>query len=180
MLSPLDARTAGRYPATYVICELTVNWEGIIHIWVGLNDIRRPVLSAWLGVPEHELRFAKGPRGKPYLPDWPRLHFNVSHSGELFVCAISETAEIGIDIERIREVPEREEIARRYGLDASRFFETWTQREAYLKALGVGVFGLEEPVRPGVHVEAFDPGPGYAGAWAVVGEPVPVVVNRWK
>jgi len=151
----------------------------MIHIWVGLSDLRRAVLSAWLGVPEHELRFAKGEKGKPYLPDWPRVHFNVSHSGDLFVCAISADAEVGIDVERIREVPEREAIAERYGLDAARFFETWTEREAYLKALGVGVFGLDEPMRPGVYIEAFDPGPGYAGAWAIAGERVPVQISHW-
>jgi 4'-phosphopantetheinyl transferase len=152
----------------------------MIHIWVGLSDMRRAALSAWLGVPEHELRFAKGVHGKPYLPDWPGVHFNISHSGALFVCAISEAAEIGVDVERIREVPEKEHIAERYGLDANRFFETWTEREAYLKALGLGVFGLEDSVRPGVWVEAFDPGPGYAGAWAVVGERLPVAIRRWE
>jgi len=152
----------------------------MIHIWMGLKDIRNAVLSAWLGVPEHELRFAKQSKGKPYLPDWPRLRFNVSHSGSLFACALSEETEVGVDIERIREVPEKEDIAKRYGLDASHFFETWTEREAYLKALGVGVFGIEDPVRPGVYVEAFDPGQGYAGAWAVVGERVPVTIQYWK
>jgi phosphopantetheinyl transferase len=151
----------------------------MIHIWVGLVDFRRAALSAWLGVPDQELRFAKGPKGKPYLPDWPGVHFNVSHSGALFACAISAEAEVGVDVELIRDVPEKKEIAERYGLDAGRFFETWTQREAYLKALGVGVYGLEEPVRPGVYVESFHPGPGYAGAWAVAGERVSATLSRW-
>lgn len=79
--------------------------------------------------------------GKP-LCDF--CYFNISHSGDYAVCAVSER-EIGADIEKIKEFKKRE----RYMLfsaeetdyinecdSENRFFTLWTMKEAYVKAIG--------------------------------------------
>lgn len=140
--------------------------------------MRCAVLAAWLGVPESGIRFALGEKKKPFLPDWPHVHFNVSHSGGLYAVAVSEACEVGVDLEQVRDVPEKRDIARQYGLDEFHFFEDWTRREAYLKALGVGIYGLEDPVDPAIHVESFTVAEGYIGAWASLGGPLEPIIHR--
>ncbi len=87
--------------------------------------------------------------GKPVLNCG--LHFNISHSQNAVVCAVSDT-DIGIDIEKIRPVKHRliERVCNtdelNYVLDTTtphtlcgdsealkRFFEIWTSKEAYFK-----------------------------------------------
>lgn len=95
--------------------------------------------------------FACGDHGKPYLPDFPEVHFNVSHAGEYALCALSD-APVGCDVERIRplspHLPERvlspEELAsltaQPEGTERETlFFRFWTLKESYLKAVGCGI-----------------------------------------
>lgn len=79
--------------------------------------------------------------GKPFC-DF--CYFNISHSGDYAVCAVSEKR-IGADIEKIRELKKRdrymlfspEESQYVNGCDSeNRFFTLWTMKEAYIKALG--------------------------------------------
>ena len=53
---------------------------------------------------EESLIFAYGPSGKPFFHDLPDVHFNISHTGGLVVCAVGNIP-IGIDAERIRPYP---------------------------------------------------------------------------
>ena len=43
----------------------------------------------------------RGPMGKPFFPAMPHIHFNLSHSGDLALCALSDRP-VGVDIERVR------------------------------------------------------------------------------
>lgn len=83
---------------------------------------------------------------KPYFND--SIDFNISHSGEYVICAISLTNKIGIDVEEIKNIPyddftnnfsvkEWEEILKRD--DFQGFYKYWTQKEAFLKAIGMGL-----------------------------------------
>lgn len=89
----------------------------------------------------------RSPSGKPFLPGGPE--FNISHSGEIVVLAVTSSARIGIDIERLRSVkieefyrylPELSWLGERCDPEAIElFFDCWTQKEAVLKALGQGL-----------------------------------------
>ena len=94
----------------------------------------------------HELR--AGPNGKPECVDGPP--FSVGHSGGLVVCALASRGRIGVDVELPRRTRDVGAIAERYfssdearwvGTELRRFLMLWVLKEAYLKALGVGLSG---------------------------------------
>lgn len=85
---------------------------------------------------------------KPILES-NELNFNISHSGNIVVCAISQTIEIGIDVELIKEIEisdfrgqmtnnEWENVMNSENRKQS-FFDYWTEKEAVLKAHGKGL-----------------------------------------
>lgn len=98
---------------------------------------------------------ADGATGKPELSSAHEssLTFNLSHTAGFAVCAIGHHRQVGIDVERIREMEDAPAIARRFfspdeadaidrlhGRDRmARFFELWTLKEAYVKGLGRGL-----------------------------------------
>lgn len=104
------------------------------------------------GLSFHDLsaQIQKGERGKPYLPDFPQIHFNISHSGSAAVCALGNQP-LGIDVEQLR--PARLGAVRRMLTDEEKrrldacpeqdrdleFFRIWTLKESYAKALGIGL-----------------------------------------
>lgn len=104
---------------------------------------------------------AKHPGGKPYLVGNGMLHFNLSHSGKMVMCAISDR-EVGCDVEKkdifdrklanyVMTEREMERINQQAGEQgrADMFFRLWTLKESYMKATGLGIllepktFGLE-------------------------------------
>ena len=81
---------------------------------------------------------------KPEYAD-KNIHFNLSHTGDYVVCAISENA-VGVDIEHTRK--NYLKVARRFftdnecrwiGEDENRFLRIWTLKEAYSKYTGQGI-----------------------------------------
>ena len=116
----------------------------------------RAILCETLSCDNDELEFGWVERGKPraYVDGVPApLHFNVSHSGDNGMLAISLDHQIGIDIEEIDQVFRfdaiiestfsQDEQAVVSGGDkdcfARTFFEIWTLKEAIIKATGVGL-----------------------------------------
>lgn len=114
-------------------------------------------------------------KGKPFLPDFPEIHFSVSHSGSLWGCAF-HTLPIGFDLEASagrmskKHLGRSEEwwmpIARRFfhpeecaylrthGREA--FFRIWVRKEACVKHSGGGIAsGLDQfsVIRDGVFSE---------------------------
>jgi 4'-phosphopantetheinyl transferase len=100
------------------------------------------VLKTKYSIPMSNLNIQLGELGKPYLPDFPHIHFNISHSGNYVVCAFSESP-VGIDIQTIMTY--KEKIARRVlspekvrKIEESNnpdllFTRYWAEKEALLK-----------------------------------------------
>jgi 4'-phosphopantetheinyl transferase len=117
------------------------------------RGLTRCLLSARVKLQPHSIRFQYSVRGKPYLDGQHEWHFNVSHSKSLFVCAVTNAGEIGVDIEQVRPMRDAQAIAARFfSISEARrlgllpqdrqmigFFECWTRKEAFLKATGEGL-----------------------------------------
>lgn len=155
------------------------------------RGLLRVLLGHYLQQPPSALRFTYGPQGKPALapPSGSRpMYFNVSHSDQLalFTFCTSESA-IGVDVERIRELPDCLGIARRFfsaqeyrALVELRpedqpqgFFNCWTRKEAYVKAIGKGLSqsldSFEVSLAPGAPAQLHRIGAGQedAAAWTL-------------
>jgi 4'-phosphopantetheinyl transferase len=142
----------------------------------------RQLLGERLGAAPESLQFVYKPHGKPALARCPGqrdLRFNVSHCGEVAAYAFAEGREVGVDVEREREIEDAEAIAERCFSPAERdacrvlgFLYCWTRKEAFVKALGSGLSSplpeLDVSGAPqGWSVQSFVPGPGLVGAVAV-------------
>ena len=162
----------------------------------------RQLLAERLDVPAEAIEFAYGKRGKPALARAcgnRELRFNLAHSRDLALYAFAEGREVGVDVEAVRVLPDADSIAARFfsprereayaALDSCHkpvgFFNCWTRKEAYIKALGDGLYhpldafdvslAPGEPARVlrventadgmcGWQVESFIPAPGYVAA----------------
>ncbi len=120
------------------------------------RGVLRAILSCYLDVEPSQLGFSYSGYGKPALATAPgkdSLRFNVSHSHELALYAITRGREVGIDIEHIRANVASDAIAERHfssrevatlralpaHLRREAFFTCWTRKEAYIKARGEGL-----------------------------------------
>ena len=116
----------------------------------------RCILSAYLGVLAGDVKFGVGPHGKPFLAGFASsrgLQFNITHSGNLALLALSGEAAVGIDVEMLRRPDDIRSLAKSVFSIAENaqfatlsdealvaaFFSCWTQKEAVLKALGTGL-----------------------------------------
>ncbi len=116
--------------------------------------LRRMLHETFPEVAAEDWRFVRTAEGKPQLaPPAPRVSFNLSHTRGIVACAVSRGAEVGIDVEcddrRMEveplapEVCSAQEQTQLHALPpemrGSFFLDLWTLKEAYLKALGVGI-----------------------------------------
>jgi 4'-phosphopantetheinyl transferase len=118
----------------------------------------RGVLARYLGVAPEEIVIGASRRGRPSVssPPAPRVDFSLADSGDLALIAVAREGPVGIDVERLREVPDAEAIARRWFPAAERdvvlaaegeartraFLVAWTRLEARWKASGVGLAAM--------------------------------------
>jgi len=151
-----------------------------VDVWVAdpARGSLREVLSVYLEQPAEGIEIVRGERGKPRLARGG-LEFNLSHSGELALIAVSQTRPVGVDIEQMK--PGRDFLAlavRALSPDAVAqlreatpeerplvFYRHWVRHEARLKCLGVGLSGAAATAS--VEVRDLDVAAGYAAAVAV-------------
>ena len=121
--------------------------------FVAARGALRSHLAQYLNCHPKEIRFDYGDHGKPKLANYPNLHFNLAHSHERAIIVVCKTAAIGVDLEKVRPVPELLALAKRFfkvseyesiaalpeALQPEKFFAYWTCKEAYLKATGTGL-----------------------------------------
>ena len=109
----------------------------------------------YVGCPTDDLQLRLGRRGKPEFKVRSEIRFNLAHSRTLALYAFVRGCEIGIDVEEIRPRFDLEEVAKLYFCEAEiaelsslptgedrlkAFFCCWTRKEAYVKAVGEGLF----------------------------------------
>lgn len=120
--------------------------------YVAAHAILRRLLGAYLNVDPPTLRFKIAERGKPSLAGDP-VHFNLSHTRDAGLFAVTRVGEIGVDMERLDRKVDRHGIAERFFSkfeagelaalseedQAEGFCNLWTRKEGWLKATGVGI-----------------------------------------
>jgi len=129
--------------------------------YVAAHGILRAILAHYLGADPAALAFRTESAGKPLLAPARHgrvLRFNLSHSRDLALVAVTRGCDIGVDLEWVSDTVEVEQVAstvfspaeiaelRRLPMPQKReaFFNGWTRKEAIVKALGAG---LGYPVR---------------------------------
>ena len=161
----------------------------------------RAILGGYLGVEPGAVSYAFTELGKPSLASGGPA-FNLAHAGDLALVAVSLMPEVGVDLEPDRPIANLEAIGDRFVSDteqrrlqslqpaqrARAILECWTRWEAYLKARGLGVAGLDDagardvwpggPTADGELIRTdlapwvlyhLTPAPNYVGAVAVPG-----------
>ena len=158
------------------------------------HDLLRRRLSTYGDIAPQAWQFVTNAYGKPRIesddPDAAALTFSLAHTRGCVSCAIASNAPVGVDVERVDRSRPFGELAERYfssdeaawvrrecrEVGAVRFVELWTLKEAFLKALGLGLSGsladvsfrFDEPAgiiatgsgiadEPGWHFGLFEP-----------------------
>src|ERR1700680_4266359 len=177
----------------------TGRFQFVVHRerFIAARGILRLILALYENRESVDLHIGYGVHGKPYLVGVcgaSDLHFNLSHSAGLAVLAVGCNGELGVDLERVDFKIDVDQIASRLfspqevmtlqALPADRrhelFFLFWPRKEAYIKALGVGLSGQSDTLLMSGASEIvgakwwrcdLDFGPSYVGALVVRSEP---------
>ncbi len=151
--------------------------------YVASRTVLRYLLAPYAGVAPQSLLFMRSEFGKPSLPG-TTLRFNLSHSENLMLLAVTHGREIGVDLESVRENLSFEVLSDHYfppedqwqlritpePQRRAKFFEIWTRIEAQLKARGLGLGeSLEFDDADRFSIHSFFPAAGFAAALAVEG-----------
>ncbi len=159
---PLDVSQA-EYAALAALLDITEGQRAarfrtaqLTHRFTVAHARLRQVLAQALGTHPQALQFANGPHGKPELVAGAgdsSVQFNLSHSGGWGLVGWAHGRAIGVDIECWRDMNDEAALVRRYFSAAEiaayealpgeerreGFFNAWTRKEAYVKALGRGL-----------------------------------------
>ena len=120
--------------------------------YIATHGCLHDILSRYLHYEPGQLTFSNNQYGKPALNNH-KLEFNLSHSSDFSLVAITRDRKVGVDVECIRMNMEHESIANRFfsanevselmalpaDLRIVGFFNCWTRKEAYIKAQGMGL-----------------------------------------
>jgi len=136
------------------------------------HGFQRSVLAQYLEIAPARIRYQLGDKGKPSLLETDYnsrdLRFNLSHTKDITLLAITSGAEVGIDIEHIDRKTDWQAIGQRFFTKPEQqalfslssenqqaaFYQLWTRKEAYMKVLGSGLslpptgFTLTVPPQP--------------------------------
>ena len=152
----LDHNAVRAAEATLSVAELTradrFRFAEDRRDYVIAHDLLRRALSQLEPVAPAAWEFDAGEHGKPFVKS-SDLAFSLSHTRGFVACATSRHVRLGVDVERIDRPIDETEIAERFfarseaeslertPLDqrASRFMELWTLKEAWVKAIGLGL-----------------------------------------
>jgi 4'-phosphopantetheinyl transferase len=159
--------------------------------FIHAHGVVRQILSNYCDADPATLAFARNHHGKPYLiprANGPNLQFSVSHGRNCCMLAVRFDHAIGIDVEKVRDLPRAINIGQSYftpaesrALAALRgtaqrdaFFALWTHKEATVKGLGISLAAhlgrIEFDLDPigGLRLVAWDGDQSVAQRWSVV------------
>ncbi|MHB1510621.1 MAG: 4'-phosphopantetheinyl transferase family protein [Acidimicrobiales bacterium] len=143
-LSPEEIERSGR------ISSDEARWRYLeSHVWL------RRLLAARLGIAPIDVSYRRGATGKPELVrgGYERVRFNMSRSGDMALYVISARREVGIDVQECVAGTDLRRLGRRFLSEGEKevlatleeherrraFYRTWVRKEAFLKAVGVGL-----------------------------------------
>jgi 4'-phosphopantetheinyl transferase len=143
-LSPDEEKRANRF-----------RFEHLKQNFIASRGLLRVILGCYLGRSPQSLQFSYTDKGKPGVVG---INFNLSHSQNLGLYAITKLPTVGVDLEYIRAIEDVDKLAQRFFTSSEynlinslnqaekhqTFFEIWTLKEAYLKATGEGLSGLQD------------------------------------
>ena len=144
-LSPDEKERAGKF-----------KFEKYRNRFIAGRGVLREILGKYLQAKPATLRISCSTNGKPALAAEfasAGIHFNLAHSEDLALVAVTRVGAIGVDVECIRPVKEMDELVARFfsaretvlfqrlrpDEKAAAFFNLWTRKEALLKATGEGI-----------------------------------------
>jgi 4'-phosphopantetheinyl transferase len=181
--------------------------------WTMARAAVRVILGSYLGISPSSLTFSYNNNGKPEINNSEydgTLQFNVSHSERLCALALTRFDRVGVDVEQIREIPDTLDIAKESFSESEykslltetseqrtpRFLRLWTEKEAYLKALGHGLGQIpgwqtqpasqriiHKPAAnssasvPQWHYREVDPDPHYCASLALCSNTQPTIIK---
>ena len=161
------------------------------------HGVLRALLGRYLQLDPRALEFSLGEHGKPTLdtPGAGPLQFNLSHSGELALYAVSDAGAVGIDVETARRRVDELGVAARVLGDAEakrlraldpktrthEFLRAWVLHEAAIKCRGAGLGrpSAGSPVSEQWTAQ-LDVGPRAAAAVVVEGRPAELELWEWS
>ncbi|WP_316227193.1 MULTISPECIES: 4'-phosphopantetheinyl transferase family protein [unclassified Bradyrhizobium] len=157
----------------------------------------RQILASYARTRAADIAFGASAQGKPFLLGRDGaaspLEFNASDAGEHMLVAIAMQRPIGVDIETIRQIEQADDIIQQHFSVIERatyrrlrpeqrllaFFTGWTRKEAYIKAIGLGLhlplnsFSVAiDPAEPARLIE-IDGSPTKAAEWTLLPIKVP-------
>jgi 4'-phosphopantetheinyl transferase len=145
MLSPDELDRAGRF-----------HFDRDRKRFITGRGLLRSILGHYLDQAPRQLQFDYSAQGKPALAnrsgDVP-LHFNLAHSDNLMLLAVTRSCAVGVDVERLRPLDDADVMAEQFfsacessklkelpnAKKSAAFFNLWTRKEAWLKATGEGI-----------------------------------------
>lgn len=164
MIEPFDLQREGAYQEFLSLDEQkkanAFKRDDLKHKYRVSRAKLRFVLAEYLGCQPQQIRFELGDYGKPYVVDSP-VYFNLSHSGDVLVIAISSCEQIGVDVEQYQDRKSLPSLVEKCfsssevkfwkNLNEEQrlkvFYQFWVRKEAFVKAVGRGIaLGLENCV----------------------------------
>lgn len=137
------------------------------------------------------------------------FHFNLSHSGEMALCALGYERSVGVDVEAVKPIKRLDGLMKRTlvaeeqrqvamvtaAAQPREFLQRWTCKEAYLKAIGLGLaqpmqtvevclsppqfLQVPESCLEGWHLHVVSLPEGYVGALAIAGK-AEITQHHWQ
>ena len=168
--------------------ERAARFHGVLtrERYIVARALLRKILHLYIKISPKKIVFSYGEKGKPFLSNNNHaLYFNLSHSHDRMICALSKEGEIGVDIEKV-ESDFKEKVAQRFFSKeeyaqleklpeeerVTTFYRIWSRKEALVKAVGTGLFVPIASISS--YVENFSVHPDYQAAFATF-QPVEAV-----